>query len=104
MKQFVAAGMAGLLMFTAQAAVAQDSVNAPPGSHAYCDQRWDSMVANHSTGDQTRGQFMRGCMSHEMAGGPNDTTLALVGLGGLALAITALAFTHGDHNNNPTSP
>src|ERR1700676_3355804 len=101
MKKVIAAAAAGLMIFAAQASVAQPD-NGPVGSHRYCAARWDNMVANHTTGDQTRGQFMDSCLvrHHEIYG--DNNTLAYLAGGVLIAAIVVLAYTSRD--NSPSSP
>ena len=101
MRNLAAAAMTGMLVFAGLPAVAQDNGPAP-GSHAYCDARWNDMVTNHTTGDQTRGQFMDSCLVHR--GGAyfgGDNTWALVGLAAVAAVVIILV---ASHHSSPSSP
>jgi hypothetical protein len=101
MKKMIAAAAAGLTIFAAQATVAQPDAAGPVGSHRYCDARWDSMVANHTTGDQTRDQFMDSCLVRHHEIYSDNNTLAYLAGGVLIAAIVVLAFTNREH---PASP
>jgi len=102
MKKMIAAAAAGLTIFAAQASVAQPDAAGPVGSHRYCDARWDGMVANHTTGDQTRDQFMDSCLVRHRAVYGDDNTLAYLAGGVLVAAIVVLAFTNREQR--PSSP
>lgn len=103
MKKLVSAGMAGLLIFAAQAAAAQDSVNLPvPASatHAACDQRLDRTTAAQPMVLSAHDQVVRSCDADDH---PNDGVVAGVGFALLAGGIVALAVTR-NNDNNTASP
>jgi hypothetical protein len=101
MKNLLAAGMTGMLLFAGLPAAAQDAP--PPGSHAYCDARWNDMVANHTTGDLTRDGFMDSCLTHRRgAYWESGGTLVYLGLAAVAAGVIILVATQS--NNNPSSP
>ncbi|HEY5106453.1 MAG TPA: hypothetical protein VII73_06730 [Caulobacteraceae bacterium] len=109
MKKPILAAMAALAMLSSQAGAvqAQDAREPQPGTLAYCTEKWDDMVSRHDTGTQDRDDFMRSCVARRHVGGyydHNDSTLALLGFGGLIGGIILLAFTEGDHHGQPVSP
>jgi hypothetical protein len=101
MRKLMLAGMSGLLILASQAAVAEDANGPAPGTRAFCHNQWEGMVANHTTGDQTRAGFMHSCLSDARGDAMGGNTIAFLGLGAIAVTVTALALTR---SHNPASP
>ncbi len=110
MKNLMAVGAAALMIFAGQSAAAQNVVASNAiGTRGYCNVSWQSMVAKKATGDQTRDQFMRACLTPTTGQKAFDTDYMQAQYVIPAVLIAAgigvgIYFAVRDNHNNPASP